>query len=64
VETQLPPSDVAPVEPAKAGFPRWIFVLIGVFVLCCCVSLLVIVLLTLLGPAIGNVFSSINASMP
>ena len=64
METQLPPSEVMPAEPVKSGFPRWIFILIAVFVVCCCVSLLVIVVFTLMGPAIGNVFSSINQSLP
>ncbi len=46
-------------EEEKKGFPVWAIILIVVAVIFCCAPIVVIAILTLLGPAIGNVFSNI-----
>ena len=46
-------------QPKSGGFPVWAIVLIVVLVLVCLLPVCVIAILTLLGPAIGNVFSNI-----
>ena len=64
MESQPQSSDVSQAEPKKSGFPVWLIILIVVIVLCCCLAVVVIAMLTLLGPAVGNVFSTINQSLP
>ncbi|MBN1312589.1 MAG: pilus assembly protein [Anaerolineae bacterium] len=46
-------------QPKKDGFPVWAIVLIVLGVLLCAIPFCVIIILTLLGPSIGNVFSDI-----
>ncbi len=48
-----------PEEEKKKGLPIWAIILIVVAVIFCCAPIVVIAILTLLGPAIGNVFSNI-----
>jgi hypothetical protein len=59
-------SPVYPAEsPAKKRNP-WITVLIILLVLiilCCCCALLIPAILALLGPSVGNVFSSIEQGL-
>jgi hypothetical protein len=54
-------------KPEGGGFPRWLIILIVVVValvaLLCCVILFVPVVLTMMGPSIGNVFSNIIEEM-
>jgi hypothetical protein len=47
----------------KSGFPTWAIILIAVVVILCLIPFCVIVILTLLGPSIGSVFSEINAQL-
>jgi hypothetical protein len=47
----------------KGGFPTWAIILIAVVVILCLIPFCVIVILTLLGPSIGSVFSEINAQL-
>ncbi len=46
-------------QPQKSGFPVWVIVLIVVGVVICLLPVCIIAILTLMGPAIGNVFSGI-----
>jgi len=43
----------------KKGLPVWAIILIVVFVLLCLIPICVVVILALLGPVIGNVFSNV-----
>ena len=56
----IPPSDT----PSKSRFPRIIIVVLGLFGVCMLASIAVIVVLALLGPAIGTVFSNIITNLP
>ena len=64
MESQPQSSDVVEPVPAKSAFPVWLIVVIVVIVACCCLAGLVIAALTMMGPTVGNVFSSINQSLP
>lgn len=64
MESQPQSFDTSQPEPKKSGFPVWLIILIAVIVLCCCLAVVVIAVLTLMGPVVGNVFSSINQSLP
>lgn len=56
----LVPAETAEPGQKSEGFPTWVIVLIAAVVLLLCVlPICIITILTLLGPAIGNVFSNI-----
>lgn len=61
---EMPPA--APGQPpaARSGLPVWAIVLIVVVALLCLIPICIIVILTLLGPAIGTVFSNIIENLP
>ncbi len=46
-------------QPKSGGFPAWAVILIVVVLVLCLLPVCIIAILTLLGPAIGNVFSNI-----
>jgi hypothetical protein len=48
-----------PEEEKKGGLPTWAIILIAVAIVLCVLPICVIVILAILGPAIGNVFSNI-----
>ncbi len=50
-------------EPQRSGLPVWAIVLIVIGVGLCLLPICIIAILTLLGPAIGNVFSSMIDSI-
>jgi len=53
-----------PEQQKSGGFPTWAIVLIvGAVLVLCVLPFCVIAILTLLGPAIGNVFSNIIENM-
>ena len=64
MESQPQVIDAVPAEPAKSKFPIWLIVVIVLVVVCCCAAVIVIAVLTMLGPTVGNVFSTINQSLP
>jgi hypothetical protein len=48
-------------EPApKTGFPIWIVILIIAVILCCCLACLILIIA---GPAISNIFASVNQGL-
>jgi hypothetical protein len=47
----------------KGGLPTWAIILIAVAVVLCLLPICVIVILAILGPTIGNIFSEINAQL-
>jgi lipopolysaccharide/colanic/teichoic acid biosynthesis glycosyltransferase len=49
-----------PEAPAKSGFPIWAIILVAVVLLLCLLPVCILIILTLLGPAIGNVFPNIQ----
>ncbi|HMR98218.1 MAG TPA: hypothetical protein PKE62_03105 [Anaerolineales bacterium] len=55
-------------EPAKTGSNRSVTIAAAIagasFALCVCAPILVIAVMRLLGPKIGNTFSTINSSLP
>jgi hypothetical protein len=53
-------TDDEPGEEKKGGLPTWAILLIAVVIVLCVLPVCVIVILTLLGPTIGNVFSNIT----
>jgi hypothetical protein len=52
--------EAEPGEEKKGGLPTWAIILIAVVIVLCVLPVCVIVILTLLGPTIGNVFSNIT----
>ncbi len=50
-------------QPQKSGIPVWAIVLIVIGVGLCLLPICIIAILTLLGPSIGNVFSSMIDSI-
>lgn len=48
-----------PAQPQKS-ITGWIIGIVVIVLLCCCCAVVVIATLTLMGPAVGKVFSSIN----
>jgi hypothetical protein len=51
----------AAAEPQKkSGFPMWLIILIVVILVCCCLTCLIV---AISGPAINNIFASINESL-
>jgi hypothetical protein len=53
-----------PVQPTQSNTGRNIaIVVIGIIVLMCCCAVIAIAALTIMGPVVGNVFSSINNSL-
>lgn len=48
-----------PAQPQKS-ITGWIIGIVVIVLLCCCCAVVVIATLTLMGPAVGNVFSTIN----
>jgi flagellar basal body-associated protein FliL len=63
MESQPQSFDASQSEPKKSGIPTWLIILIAVPVVCFCLAVVVIAVLTIMGPVIGNVFSSINQSL-
>jgi hypothetical protein len=59
VRADAPPAPDQEGQPKSGGFPVWAIVLIAAVALLCLLPVCTIVILTLLGPAIGNVFSGI-----
>jgi hypothetical protein len=61
MDSLLVRADVPPMEgqPKSGGFPVWAIVVIAVVLILCLLPVCIIGILTLLGPAIGNVFSNI-----
>lgn len=62
IDGLLRAEDVPVEQPQKGGLPVWAIVLIVIGVLICLIPLcavVVITVLTLMGPSIGNVFSTI-----
>jgi len=57
----LVPADAPPADgqPKSGGFPAWAVAVIAVVLILCLLPVCIIAILTLLGPAIGNVFSNI-----
>ena len=49
--------------PAKSKMPVWLIILIIFLVVFCVLPVCVIVILALLGPAIGNIFSNVILSV-
>ena len=64
MESQPQSVDVSQPEPKKSGIATWLIILIVVVVLCCCLAVIVIAAVTIMGPVVGNVFSTINQSLP
>ena len=56
VHAEMPPAEG---QPKSGGFPVWAIVVIAVLLILCLLPVCIIVILTLLGPSIGNVFSNI-----
>ena len=62
IDGLLRAEDVPEDQPQQSGFPVWAIVLVAAGVLICLLPLcavVVIAILTLLGPSIGNVFSNV-----
>ena len=61
LDNLLVPAEGAPpsAQQKSSGLPVWAIILIVVVVLLCILPFCIITILTLLGPAIGNVFSNI-----
>jgi Flp pilus assembly pilin Flp len=57
VETEEPEGE------KKGGLPTWAIILIAVVLILCVLPFCVIAILTLLGPAIGDVFSNITEQL-
>ena len=49
----------APLPTVKRSFPIWLIVLLVILAACILIPICIIVILALLGPSIGNVFSEI-----
>ncbi len=57
-----PAPQFSPAEPQKK-FPTGLVIGIVALVLCCCCVIIILVGLTLMGPMVGNVFSTINQDL-
>jgi predicted PurR-regulated permease PerM len=53
-----------PAEPVKKKFPVWLIILLVLLVVCCLTVICVVfVVPSLMGPAIGNIFSNVINSL-